>query len=98
MLQTWRTDDLGYDVLEVWVVGDLSSIDSVADFANGSEAACFMDDMDGTVFDAWEATLNDIFVLDTTGEVVYEMNAGVCNLLTSECRDSLDTAVRNAIP
>jgi len=98
LLQAWRTDELGYDVLEVWVVGSLTSIESVATFADGSEAACFIDDMDNTIIRAWGADSYDIFVLDTTGEVVYEMDAGECHLDLSECADPLDTAVRNAIP
>ncbi|MFH1438882.1 MAG: hypothetical protein ABIJ56_24465 [Pseudomonadota bacterium] len=98
LLQAWRTDGLGYDVLELWAVGYLTSTESVATFADGSEAACFIDDIDETIFTAWEATLDDIFVLDASGEVVYEMNCGSCSLANSECADPLDTAVRDAIP
>ncbi len=55
LLTEWRRDGHGWEVLELWAVGDPDSEAQVGDFAKGSEASCFVDTSEpqSSAFKAW---------------------------------------------
>jgi hypothetical protein len=96
MLQEWRTDGYGFDVLEVWSVGYPAAEDVVAAYADGSDSACFNDTVG--VFTMYSATADDIFVIDTMGMVRCETNVLYYSLSVPENRAELDACVRALLP
>lgn len=96
MLQTWRADGYGFDVLELWSVGYPTTEDVVDDYAGGADAACFMDTVD--LFTAYGAAVDDLFVIDTAGMVQLEMSTLTQPLTLAENRAYLDARVRALLP
>lgn len=96
MLLQWRSEDIGRDLLELWVVGDYATPALINTFAGDSEAACFGEALD--VFTAYDAHTDDLFVVDGEGMVQYEANLAVAPLDVPENREALDGAVRDLLP
>jgi hypothetical protein len=96
MLQTWRADGYGFDVLELWSVGYPTTEDVVDGYASGADAACFMDTVD--LFTVYGAAVDDLFVIDTAGMVQLEMSTLTQPLTVAENRAYLDTRVRALLP
>ena len=96
MLQAWRADGYGFDVLELWSVGYPTTEDVVDGYANGADAACFMDTID--LFTAYGAVSDDLFVIDTAGMVQLEMSVLTQPLTLAENRAYLDARVRALLP
>jgi hypothetical protein len=96
MLQAWRADGYGFEVLEVWSVGYPTTEDVIAAFADGSDSACFNDTIG--VFTMYSAMADDIFVIDAMGMVRYETNVLYYSLSVPENRAELDAQVRALLP
>jgi hypothetical protein len=91
MATAWRAGGYGWDVLEVWIVGQIAPVENVALLCAGSDAACFIDT--AGVFTSFPAAVEDIFTIDQTGMVVCEMNMSDQPLTVEANRNFLDTCV-----
>lgn len=96
MLQAWRADGFGFDVLELWTVGYPTTEDNVDVFANGADAACFMDTLG--LFGTYGAISEDLFLIDAAGMVRHRTNTHLSSLVLPENRADLDARVRALLP
>ena len=98
MLSAWRTDGLGPDVLQVWVVGYSAGSASLAGFCSGTDASCFLDaPPDNSPFPVFSASKDDLFVLDDANATHHTVSLAVAPLTTAANRTALDTTVRGLL-
>ncbi len=96
MLGGWRSEGLGRERLELWVVGYAGGESAVASFCGGSETSCFVDG--GGVFDSFGAQKDDLFLIDQGGVARSMMNLGNQSLDSEAGKSTLDFLLRSLLP
>jgi len=80
-------------------VGYYSTVSHATTFAENYDAACLGDlaDPDQSAFEAFDAGVDDVFIIDREGQVQYVFTVAVMDLDESEHRSTVDGWVRTLL-
>lgn len=99
----YRAEGFGTDVLEVWSIGYPGQEEAIAtllaDLPEGFSEVLLADvtDPEASVWASWGANVNDLFVVDPEGMIVYETNVAVAPLTVTENLAALDAVIRGLL-
>jgi hypothetical protein len=98
MLKSWRADQLGWQKVELWIVGFSTGPAEVASFCQGTDAACFEYQpwAGPDVFKQYSAGKDDLIVVDRAGQIHFKHNLTQTPLEQEANRKTVDAAVRKA--
>jgi len=99
LLTDWRTDGLGLDVLQVWLVGFPGTQHLAAGFCSGTDASCFVDGhvSGDSAIAVFNSKKDDLFVLDDANATHHYVSLAVAPLTVAANRTALDTTVRGLL-
>jgi hypothetical protein len=97
LAEQWRADGFDHEDLETWAIGFPGQEGLVDDFASDLDAALFVDSEEDAVFTSWQATSNDLFVIDRDGIVVERVDVAYNSLSERSNREHLDRLVRRLL-
>lgn len=80
-------------------MGYYSTVSHTSTFCEGVDAACLGDhsDPDQSAFAAFDAQVDDVFIIDREGQVRFELTVAVMNLNESKHRATVDAWVRELL-
>jgi len=81
------------------VVGYYSTVSLTSAFCEGYDAACLGDhsDPDQSAFEAFDAHVDDVFIIDREGQVRFDFTVAVMDLNESEHKSTVDAWVRELL-
>jgi len=87
------------DDVELWAVGYSSTIGQASVFGEGQDAACLADNAEPelSAYVAYDAAVDDVFIIDRQGQVRFAFTVGVMNLTESKHRNTVDGWVRELL-
>jgi hypothetical protein len=100
-LSVWRSAGFDGDVLEMWAIGYPGQEEAIPgvleDLPEGYAEALFVDTSEVDTWGLWEAHVNDLFVVDQEGMIVYQSNLATNPLTLMENLAALDDVVRGLL-
>lgn len=85
--------------MEVWTVGYYASVGHASVFGEGYDAACLGDyaAADQSAYEAFDAGVDDVFIIDRQGQVQFLVTLAVMDLNESKHRSTVDGWVRHLL-
>ena len=98
LVQGWRNDGYTRDQVEVWTVGYPGSEAWVDSFAGSATESLFVDSASMTAYSAFNATKDDLIIIDRQGSVAHDVSLASMPLTSPTNRDQIDAWVRALLP
>jgi hypothetical protein len=100
MLGEWRTAGHGHDEIELWVIGRAGQEGEIPALTGGTDSAMFVDVTDPllSAFAAYSAINDDLFIIDSTGNVAGHWYLVTTTLSDATNRANLDLFVLSLLP
>jgi len=97
LLAAWKDPEESLDGVSLWSIGWAGQGAFAGDYAQGADVPCFADPTsgDGSIFALYGAEVDDLFVIDPSGEVRYRLHLPDFDLTDGDHRKRLDGWVRD---
>lgn len=99
LLSDWRAEGFTSDDVQVWAIGWAGQGAMAGTFAHGATSPLMADSSSGPdgVYAAWEAGIDDLFLLDREGWVRFRANLVSMDLGDKKHRRALDSWVHELL-
>ncbi len=88
---------LGYDQIKLIGIGKNQHINAISNWTDGNDASVVADDENGDVWDLWDASQRDLFILDHVGELVFSENISSTDAQGNVWAGGVPSAIQNMI-